>query len=99
MKKVTWVLNVIENTDRVPREYFKKLAGTSGIREVRVQSGSNIFRLPGFMDHGKFVVLTNGFVKKSQKTPKNDTKYRVALSKLQKTENPINGIGAKTNHM
>lgn len=72
VKKVTWVLNLIENTNRVPREYFKKLAGTSGIWEVRVQSGSNIFRLLGFMDYGKFVVLTNGFVKKSQKTPKNE---------------------------
>ncbi|MCC5934640.1 MAG: type II toxin-antitoxin system RelE/ParE family toxin [Balneolales bacterium] len=71
-KRVTWVLNLVEQKDRVPREYFKKLSGTSGIWEVRVQSGSDIFRLLGFIDDGKFVVLTNGFVKKSQKTPKNE---------------------------
>lgn len=71
-KKVTWVLNLIESTPRVPKEYFKKLTGTSGIWGVRVQSGSNIFRLLGFLDNGKFVVLTNGFIKKSQKTPKNE---------------------------
>jgi phage-related protein len=44
-KKVTWVLHLIENSKRVPQEYFKKLSGNSGIWEVRVQSGSNIFRL------------------------------------------------------
>ena len=71
-KKVTWVLHLIENSKRVPKEYFKKLSGTSGIWEVRVQSGSNIFRLLGFIDKGRFVVLTNGFQKKSQKTPKNE---------------------------
>jgi len=71
-KKVTWVLHLIENSKRVPKEYFKKLSGTSGIWEIRVQSGSNIFRLLGFIDNGRFVVLTNGFQKKSQKTPKNE---------------------------
>jgi phage-related protein len=71
-KKVTWVLNLIEQKHRVPPEYFKKLSGTSGIWEVRVQSGSDIFRLLGFIDQGNFVVLTNGFVKKSQKTPRNE---------------------------
>jgi len=40
-------------------------------------------------DQGKFIVLTNGFVKKSQKTPKNDKQYREARLKSQKTENPI----------
>jgi phage-related protein len=71
-KKVTWVLNLIENKHRVPIEYFKKLTGTSGIWETRVQSGSDIFRLLGFIDLGMLVVLTNGFVKKSQKTPKKE---------------------------
>lgn len=71
-QKVAWVLNLIENSKRVPKEYFKKLTGTSGIWEVRVQTGSNIFRLLGFIHNGRLVILTNGFQKKSQKTPKNE---------------------------
>lgn len=71
-QKVAWVLNLIENSKGVPKEYFKKLTGTSGIWEVRVQSGSNIFRLLGFIHKGRLVILTNGFQKKSQKTPKNE---------------------------
>ena len=69
---MTWVLSLVENQPRVPIEYFKKLTGTSGLWEVRIQSGSDIFRLLGFMDDGKLVVLTNGFAKKSQKTPPNE---------------------------
>lgn len=72
VRKITWVLNLIEHHDRIPKEYFKKLSGTSDIWEVRIQLGSNIFRLLGFVDGGKFVVLTNGFTKKSQKTPKRE---------------------------
>lgn len=68
--KVTWVLYLIENSKHIPIEYFKKLTGTSGIWEVRVQSESNIFRLLGFIDSGRFVVLTNGFQKVSENAEK-----------------------------
>jgi phage-related protein len=56
----------------VPTEYFKKLKNTEDIWEVRVKSGNNIFRILGFYDKEKFIVLTNGFAKKSQKTPKKE---------------------------
>ncbi len=36
---------------------------------MRIQLGNDIFRLLGFLDQGQLVVLTNGFAKKSQKTP------------------------------
>ena len=32
----------------------------------------NIYRLLGFFDNGNLVILTNGFQKKTQKTPKNE---------------------------
>jgi len=81
-KKVTWVLNLVENQSRVPIEYLKKLSGTSGLWEIRIQSGSDIFRLLGFIDDGKLVVLTNGFTKKSQKTPANE----IQIAELRKTD-------------
>ena len=68
-QKVTWVLQLIEDLERVPSQYFKKLVNTDDIWEVRVQVGGNIFRLLGFIDGGYLVVLTQGFQKKSQKTP------------------------------
>lgn len=71
-QKVVWVLQIIEELDNVPTKYFKKLVSTDDIWEVRVQSGNNIFRLLGFYDDEQVVILTNGFAKKAQKTPKNE---------------------------
>jgi phage-related protein len=54
--------------DVVPASYFKKLGGTEDIWECRIQFGSNAYRILCFF-LGNSVVLTHGFVKKSQKTP------------------------------
>ncbi len=74
VQKITWVLEVIEEYRVVPKQYFKKLVNTDDIWEVRVISSSNIFRLLGFYDEGNLVILTNGFVKKTQKTPMKEIK-------------------------
>ena len=68
-QKVAWVLQLIEELEVVPSQYFKKLVNTDEIWEVRVQHGGNIFRLLGFFDGATLIILTNGFAKKSQKTP------------------------------
>jgi phage-related protein len=68
-QKVLWVLRLIEEMDVVPRQYFKKLVDSEGIWEVRAQCGNLAFRLLGFFDGGELLILTNGFAKKTQKTP------------------------------
>jgi len=73
-KKVTWVLRLIQELDVIPKQYFKKLTNTDDIWEVRIQFGNNIFRILGFFDESKLIILNHAFVKKSQKTPKNDIK-------------------------
>ena len=51
-----------------------------GIFEIRAKQGSDLSRAMYFFYTGQKAVLTNGFVKKSQKTPKNEIelakKYR-----------------------
>ncbi len=69
-QKVTWVLQLVEELELVPATYLKKLTNTDDLWEIRIQQGNNIFRLLGFFDTVNFVVLTNGFQKKTQKTPK-----------------------------
>jgi phage-related protein len=39
-----------------------------------VQFGGNIFRLLGFLEDTSLVILTNGFAKKTQKTPPQEIK-------------------------
>ena len=71
-QKVTWVLSLLEDMDIVPSSYFKKLTGSEGIWECRIQFGSNAYRIFCFFDDKSVVVLTNGFMKKSQKTPQSE---------------------------
>lgn len=75
-RKVAWVLGAVRDLPFVHREYFKKLTGTDNIWEVRIDSGHDTFRLLGFMDKGRLVILTNGFVKKTERTP--PTEIRLA---------------------
>ncbi len=68
-QKVTWTLNLFENLDVIPRQYFKKLVNTSDIWEVRIIFQSDIFRILGFFDGDNLIVLNHAFQKKTQKTP------------------------------
>jgi phage-related protein len=69
-QKVTWVLQLIEEIEQVPANYFKKLENTDDLWEVRVSISSSIFRLIGFFDGRNLVVLAHAFQKKTQKIPK-----------------------------
>ena len=73
-QKVAWVLGLIEELDRVPKQYFKKLSGTADIWEVRVKDGRETFRLLGFWKDSRFVVLVHAFKKKSQQIKRTDIK-------------------------
>ncbi len=68
-QKVTWVLRLIEELPIIPKTYFKKLTNTDDIWEIRIVFGKNIFRILGFSDGSKLVVLNHAFQKKTQKTP------------------------------
>ncbi len=81
-QKVTWVLKLIKELDRVPTQYFKKLPHTEDIWEVRIQFGGDIFRLLGFLGGSNTVILNHGFTKKTQKTPQQD----IALAENRKRE-------------
>lgn len=80
-KKLNWTLQLIATLDRVPAKYFKHLSDTSGLYEIRVEVGSDIFRVFSFFDKGQLIVLINGFQKKSQKTPKNEIELAEKLKK------------------
>jgi phage-related protein len=73
-QKVAWVLKLIEDMDIIPTQYWKKLTNTDDLWEARIQFGGNIFRILGFEYKNSFVVLTNGFAKKTQKTPRQEMK-------------------------
>jgi phage-related protein len=78
-KKFNWTLQLISTQERIPEKFFKHLTGSNGIFEVRVEVGSDIFRVFSFFYKGKIVVLVNGFQKKTQKTPQSEIKMAEKL--------------------
>jgi phage-related protein len=66
-KRIIWTLKVIKEVDRISEVYFKHLEGSEGIYEIRVQVGSDIFRIFSFFDKNNLIIIGHGFQKKSQK--------------------------------
>ncbi len=70
-QKTVWVLKLLEDLEVIPAHYFSKLSGTDDIWECRIKQGSNIYRIFAFWK-GNQIILTHGFIKKTQKTPQNE---------------------------
>lgn len=69
--KILAIFKLIEAQDMVSTKFFKKLVGTE-LWECRIQFDSNIYRFIGFFEKNSIVILTHGFQKKTQKTPKTE---------------------------
>ena len=61
-------LEFLEENGPALREPFSKPLG-DGIFEIRAKQGSNISRVLYFFVIGRKIILTNGFVRKTAKTP------------------------------
>lgn len=70
--KIIWTLELIEQIEKVPETYLKHIESTKGLYEIRVQYGTNIYRIFCFFDNGNIIVVANGFQKKTNKTPKSE---------------------------
>lgn len=47
-KKFNWTLGLIATIKMVPEKYFKHITNSTGIYEVRVEFGSNTYRVFSF---------------------------------------------------
>ncbi len=77
--KIIWTFDLIEYLPRVPELYLKHIENTDGLYEIRVKTGSDIYRIFCFFDKGQLVVIANGFKKKSQKTPKQEIEMALKI--------------------
>ena len=78
-EKIVWTFDLIDDLQRVSETYFKHIEDTDGLYEIRVQLGSDIFRIFCFFDKGNLVVLANGFQKKTQKTSKKEIELALKI--------------------
>ena len=79
--KVLRTVQILADNGPDLREPYSKPIG-DGIFELRAKVGSDISRVLYFFFVGKKVILTNGFIKKTQKTPKAE----IELAKRYRTE-------------
>lgn len=86
-KMVDAIMLLEENGNELRAPYSEHLS--DGIFELRAKVGSNITRVMYFFYVDRRIVLTNGFVKKTQKTPRAELeraiKYRADY--LRRKEN------------
>lgn len=83
--KIIWTIELIEELERVPETYLKHIESTRGLYEIRVKLGRNIYRIFCFFDEGQLIIVTSGFQKKTQKTPKKEIDR--ALKIMEEYEN------------
>lgn len=77
--KVAKLITYIETVHNVPSTYLKHIKGTKGLFELRARLSKDIVRVFCFFDEGRLVVLLSGFVKKTQKTPKDEIEKALRL--------------------
>ena len=69
MAKTFRTIDLLEANGPLLREPYSKSL-EDGIFELRTKQGTDITRVLYFFFIGEKIILTNGFVKKTQKTPK-----------------------------
>ena len=71
--KMVGLLEWLEEKDNQLREPYSKMLD-DGIFEIRCTVGNNITRVVYFFYYERKIILTNGFAKKTQKTPTEEIK-------------------------
>lgn len=80
-EKIEYVLDLVRNEKQVPKKFFKYLESTDGIYEIKVITTFKSIRILCFFDKGDIVILTNCFLKKTQKTPRKEIRLSERLKK------------------
>jgi phage-related protein len=80
-EKIEFVFHIIKRVERVSKKFLSPMENTDGLFEIRVEFGSNIYRIFCCFDEGRIVVLFNAFQKKTQKTPQKEIEKALTLKR------------------
>ena len=79
--KVVASLSLLEEYGNMAREPLSKHL-EDGIFELRIIENSNIMRILYFFDCERIIIATNGFIKKTNKTPRSE----INIAKQRRTD-------------
>ena len=99
--KVVGNLHLLEEYGNYATEPLSKHL-EDGIFELRTILGNNIIRVLYFFDKEKIIIATNGFVKKTQKTPKTEielAKYEDQIIIVERRQGYMSDLQALTDEL
>ena len=79
--KIEWTLQLITELDRIPSQYFKHVASTKGLFEIRVEIEGNIYRIFSFFDLGNILIIGNAYQKKNNKLSRKEINKALSIMK------------------
>ena len=79
LRKLDYIISLLESEDRLPVKFIKFLR--DGLYELRMEYGSNTYRVFFIFDDGQIVVLLSGYQKKTQKTPQAEMEKALKIKK------------------
>jgi len=79
--KIEWTLQLITELDRIPSQYFKHVASTKGLFEIRVELEGNIYRIFSFFDPGNILIIGNAYQKKNNKLSRKEINKALSIMK------------------
>ncbi len=80
-RKFNWTIQLISRIDEIPEKFFKHITDSNDLYEIRIELGSDIYRVFSFFDKGRLIILLNCFQKKTQKIPKKELELAEKLKK------------------
>lgn len=91
--KILWTIKFVEHVLIVPSKYFKSITNSDGLYEIRIKTGTNIYRIFCFYNKLNELVILNGFQKKTEKTPKQEIIKATLLKYNYEKENEYHNNG------
>jgi hypothetical protein len=85
--KVIWMLKSFATLPKIPSKFFKHIEGVNGLYELRIYWEGKAYRIFCFFDKGNKIILCNGFIKKDQKTPKQEILKAIKIKEEYQYEN------------
>lgn len=86
VEKIEYALTLLESQDRISKKFVKYIRDS--IYELRIEFESNIYRIFFIFDEGNIVILFNGFIKKSQKTPNSEIEKAIKIKEEYYADKP-----------
>lgn len=86
-RNVLWMLKSLASLPKIPSKFFKHIEGHKGLFELRITWKGKAYRIFCFFDKGNKIILCNGFMKKDQKTPKQEIIKAINIKEEYENEN------------